>query len=126
MTDLSDRPVVTAGPLFAHRFTIVGESPIGAGAMIAGAHRGLLGVDDISGMERALAYSAARSDIELYCRHKRRDEAGNWFDTAEVDEDGAEHVNLAVKYLSAIKLLRRHPDNPEWVNVLPLPGVGNG
>lgn len=116
MTDLSDMPCREGmGP-----FLIVGDSAIGAGAMIAGAHRGLLGSEDIGDMERALAYSAARTDIEMYCKFRLRDETGNWFDTTDIDPDDAEHVNLAVKYLSALKLLRRHPDHPEWIAIAEL------
>lgn len=126
MTDLSDAARMQAmGP-----FVIVGggSSP-GMGGLLAGAKAGLLGPDNFAAMERALAYSAARSDIEIYCPRELEGGigggSGTWYDTAVDDEDEAEHVNLAVKYLSALKLLRRHPGSPEWVQVLALPEAGN-
>lgn len=116
MTDLSDRPC-RAG---LDPFGVVVDKNFHAAGLAAAVHPALVGGDEVEGLQRALAYSAARSDIEVYCQWMNRDDAGNWFATDDVVEDELEHVHVAVRYLSAVGLLRRHASNPEWVQVLPL------
>lgn len=86
--------------------------------------------DEVANLERALAVSAARSDIECYCAPIVRQRALGerpgrtrwWYDTAAIeapDPDGSDHdaVATAVRYLSLLGLLDHHPDHPEWVGV---------
>ncbi|TNE75513.1 MAG: hypothetical protein EP334_10195 [Gammaproteobacteria bacterium] len=119
MTDFRDCPVSLRRQRELARFVVVGDGPAKA-ALFSGKRDDLLGVSGFAKLERSLAYSAARSDIELYCQFQYSDVNGNWFDAADVSEDEAEHVNQAVKYLSALGLLRRHPDQMEFVQVLAL------
>lgn len=71
-------------------------------------------MSDIGEIERDLAYSAARSDIECCCvqelvngRH-----AGRWYLSTEVTfSDDIEVVERAIRYLDYRGLLHRHPDN---------------
>lgn len=84
-----------------------------------------------STIERAYAYSAARSDIECMCQPEG--ESANpstwWWDTsmasflniealtgASVDE--RETIQTAVNYLTTRNLLERHPENPDLVRIL--------
>lgn len=71
-------------------------------------------------LERRLAYSAARSDIELCCEAIMSDDGlkAEWYrlDTAK-PEDGA-CITDAIKYLDGRCLLIHHPDVPNWVNFL--------
>jgi hypothetical protein len=80
---------------------------------------------DILRIERDLAYSAARSDIECHCMS-----VGNWrerwFDPSQkpevalgqrnpLNDDDRETVAIAIRYLDARGLIERHPDG--WVRV---------
>lgn len=65
-------------------------------------------------LERALAYSAARSDVESYCATV----SGNlspWYDPAHVLDDDHETVATAIRYLDLHGLIERSPQG--WVRV---------
>ena len=66
-------------------------------------------------LERALAYSAARSDVEVHCLPggEFRD---RWYDPASAHEDDRETVATALRYLELRGLLERH-ENGVWVRV---------
>lgn len=73
---------------------------------------------DILRLERSLAYSAARSDIECYCQPP----AGTsplalncWYDPRSASAGDRECVAIAIRYLDARGLLERHPEG--WVRV---------
>lgn len=68
--------------------------------------------DELAALERALAYSAARSDIECYCAS----DGDGWHDTTHVLDDDHETVETALRYLDLRGLLDRHPSQP-WVRV---------
>ena len=75
-------------------------------------------------IERYYAYSAARSNIECYCRLLGYNAAHRLeWDTAHIIDDGAElkhEVAQAVAYLDSRNLLLRpHVDNPAIVVILP-------
>lgn len=80
---------------------------------------------DIQQLERELAYSAARSDIECHCAPEKppgkyhSGKQGMWWDLGSIDDpyDRA-WVARGVAYLEARKLLKRHTDNPALVQVL--------
>lgn len=70
-------------------------------------------------LERELAYSAARSDIECHCsieQHSGR-YYGRWHDISSADPSDAEWVAKAVRYLELIKRLKHHPENENLVRV---------
>ncbi len=82
------------------------------------------GMTELATIERALAYSAARSDIECHCKM-----AGRWrerwhdpnvaagADTfGQIDEEDRETVATAMRYLDLRGLLERH-ENGVWVRV---------
>lgn len=75
-------------------------------------------------IERYYAYSAARTDIECFCRLSGHNAEGRpeW-DTArltEGDEDLRHDIAHAVAYLdSRHLLLRPHPENPSIVVIQP-------
>lgn len=123
MTDLSDGQALNGvGP-----FVVLGDKHFHAAGLVAVAHPALVGSDRVEDLQRALAYSAARSDIEWYCRPIADGGKGPgavlWRDSSAVATDDAAHVELALRYLSAVGLLCRHAGNPEWVRVLDLPEV---
>lgn len=72
-------------------------------------------------LERELAYSAARADIELLCLSAETDpETGaRWYDTSSADAEDVADVQLACRYLEWRGRLVRRPDNPNIVRVLP-------
>ncbi len=79
-------------------------------------------LDEIDRLQRALAYSAARSDIECLCKRvgKWRD---RWYAHDEkpkarkpLDEEDHETVATALRYLDLCGLIERHPSQP-WVRV---------
>lgn len=72
--------------------------------------------DELAALERALAYSAARSDIECYCAAADADFGGRWYDTTQVLDDDDETVETALRYLELRGLIERHPSQP-WVRV---------
>lgn len=68
----------------------------------------------IEKLERELAYSAARSDIECCCVQElvSGKYAGKWYLSTEVTfQDDADVVKNAIRYLDHRGLLKRHPDN---------------
>lgn len=66
-------------------------------------------------LERALAYSAARSDVECYC-HPEGEWTDCWYDpSAAINEEDREAVATALRYLDLRGLLERHPQG--WVRV---------
>lgn len=71
-------------------------------------------------LERQVAYSAARSDIECYCamEEHRGKHSGRWYVTTEVDPCFREYVELAVLYLESRGLLLRHPKAKSLVRPL--------
>ncbi|HHS84310.1 MAG TPA: hypothetical protein ENK38_05195 [Gammaproteobacteria bacterium] len=75
---------------------------------------------DIKQLERELAYSAARSDIDFYCA--RSIQSGRYYGTWYFREAGHReyqwYVDRAFAYLEARNLLRRHPEMVELVQVL--------
>lgn len=75
------------------------------------------GMAELATIERALAYSAARSDIEVHCRgagHWR----DRWYDPSDVSTpaDDREFIATALRYLDLRGLLERH-ENGVWVRV---------
>lgn len=70
---------------------------------------------ELETLERRLAYTAARSDIECYCITVTG-EPGCWYDTRLVLDDGRETVAIATRYLDLRGLIERHPSQP-WMRV---------
>lgn len=72
--------------------------------------------DELARLERALAYSAARSDVECCC-HQEGEWTDGWYDpsSATLEED-REAVATAIRYLDLRGLIERHPTQP-WVRV---------
>jgi len=68
--------------------------------------------DELARLERALAYSAARSDIECHCN---RADADRWYDPIPAYVEDREFVATAIRYLELRGLLERHPQG--WVRV---------
>ena len=75
---------------------------------------------DIKQLERELAYSAARSDIESICIATAPNGMGAtiWRDTRSLGWEDAEFVSSAITYLESRNLLRRHPEMVELVRVV--------
>ena len=77
---------------------------------------------DLNALAHELAYSCARSDIEVICRpHLWEPGRQPWWDTeALTDEDSgsAECLARALFYLEALGLIVRHPEQLAWVRVL--------
>ncbi len=75
---------------------------------------------DIRKLERELAYSAARSDIECICTSRTISGRyyGRWYQIHGLEGNDAEFVANAVLYLESRKLLKRHPSAPDLVQVL--------
>jgi len=75
-------------------------------------------------LERELAYTMARIDIESYCKAERHSGRyhGVWYDTAATYEDcpntDAEDIARAFRYLEYRNLLKHHPENPALVRIL--------
>jgi hypothetical protein len=71
----------------------------------------------------ALAYSCARSDIELLCPLEAKEpSAGNpWWITQSSDADDQHVVDRAVRYLELRQLLNRHPTREDLVQVIDAP-----
>ncbi len=73
-------------------------------------------LDELARLERALAYSAARSDVECYC-HPEGEWADGWHNPASaINEEDRETVATAIRYLDLRGLLERH-ENGVWVRV---------
>lgn len=69
--------------------------------------------DELTTLERRLAEREASTSIESYCLP-----AGDgWFDTAKHDEDCAEDVDEAVRYLEWRGLLERNEGEPHIVRI---------
>lgn len=73
-------------------------------------------MDALTILAHDLAYESARSDIECYSKF-RPCVSGMWWQLDDRDPDHAEIVARAVRYLDARKLLRRHPEHPDWVQI---------
>lgn len=73
---------------------------------------------ELAALERALAYSAARSDIECYCQPVSEERCGyeRWYDTEAVRHGNDEFIATAVRYLDLRGLIERH-ENGVWVRV---------
>lgn len=69
---------------------------------------------DLPRVEREMAISCARSDIESFCAHASLE----WIDTADCDPDMAPEIARAVWYLETLGLLDRHPTQPALVCVV--------
>lgn len=67
---------------------------------------------ELETLERHLAYSAARSDIECYCGFI----SDRWRDPSSAHADDRETVAKALRYLELRDLLERH-SNGVWVRV---------
>lgn len=74
------------------------------------------GMTELATIERALAYSAARSDIECHCMPIGDTVRDGWHDPASAQEDDHELVATAIRYLDLRGLIERHP-NGAWVRV---------
>lgn len=85
---------------------------------------GLATASELIALERKIAYSAARSDIETMCC-VWRDEGANpgwWYDTQVLDcQSSRPWVDDAVRYLELRGLLLRSPDAPHVVRPLDEP-----
>lgn len=70
-------------------------------------------------LEREIAESCARSDIECHCLSQDHSGRyyGRWYDLATMDEDDREIVGKSVRYLELRKLIRRHPENRDLVQL---------
>jgi len=78
----------------------------------------------ISDLAFRIADDAARADIEIMCRpvgnNSESVEAMRtcWYDVAHpFDPELAPCIAIAVEYLDGRGMLRRHPDNAEWLHV---------
>jgi len=72
-------------------------------------------------LERALAYSAARSDIEMLCKGPAcaPGKPLEWDISTELtDRDDAMTLENAIQYLEYRGLLKRRIDNPNIVTIL--------
>ena len=90
---------------------------------------GLSTTSELLALERHIAYSAARSDIECMCDGERDGgpDAGWWYDTEKLDcESSAPWVRDAVRYLELRGLLRRHSENNALVRPLNEPVAKGG
>lgn len=79
---------------------------------------------DIAALEQELAYGAARADIECHCPVKQI--GGHlWYEVASLrdgsDEEDAEWVARAMRYLELRGLIAKHPDRPGFVRPLEAP-----
>lgn len=73
-------------------------------------------------LQRELAYSAARADIESFClARSAHPHQTLWFDTSLSDEGCEMEVARAIRYLTAAGLLVRHSERPVLVRVKDLP-----
>lgn len=73
------------------------------------------GMTELATIERALAYSAARSDIEVNCL-PGGDPRERWYDPHSAPADDHEFVATALRYLDLRGLIERH-ENGVWVRV---------
>lgn len=90
---------------------------------------GLSTAAELLKLERHIAYSAARSDIECMCGGQRDNgsDPGWWYDTQALDcESSRSWVDDAVRYLELRGLLRRHPENNALVRPLDEPEPKGG
>lgn len=72
-------------------------------------------------LAHAIAYEAARSDIECNCTQV---ESGppDWYDTASASAEFREDwIDRALTYLDGRGLLLRHPTNQGWVAIKDAP-----
>lgn len=75
----------------------------------------------LDSLAHAIAYEAARADIECHCTQV---ESGppDWYDTAIEDaEIREEWLSRAITYLDGRGLLLRHPSNHAWVAIKDAP-----
>jgi hypothetical protein len=70
-------------------------------------------------LQKELAYSCARSDIESYCQ-VIKSESVTWFDLTSAGDDDREFVLQALRYLELCGLIERH-EIGSLVAILPLP-----
>jgi hypothetical protein len=78
-------------------------------------------VSELRKLERELAYTTARTDIESFIAPVRKSgcHSGWWYRLSSVeDRSEKQSVTKAVRYLELRKLLRRHPLEPDLVRVL--------
>lgn len=71
-------------------------------------------------LEREIAYSAARSDIERHCESKHHSGRyyGRWYDATSMDAGVADLVSKSIRYLELRKLLKRHPEDKTLVRII--------
>lgn len=73
-------------------------------------------------LERRIAYSASRIDIELICLERDPErKAGGWYDTKDVPAYAVKAIAMRVRYLDLRGLLQRWPGSPHIVRVLDEP-----
>jgi hypothetical protein len=72
-----------------------------------------------------LAYSAARSDIELICRQSATGTTGgsHWYSVKGYDEEDTNYLNRAMRYLFLIGKLVCDPHDTSLVRVLDMEGA---
>jgi len=72
-------------------------------------------------IEQQLAYSAARSDIEMCCMPDDTsvDLHEYWWDIIVGDVEDDETVTRAIEYLESRNLLEWHPDRPDLIRIKP-------
>ena len=70
---------------------------------------------ELQDLERKLAYSAARSDVEVHCLWSG-DAPGRWYDPESAHEDDRETVDTAIRYLTLRGAIEHH-ENGVWVRV---------
>lgn len=74
---------------------------------------------ELNTLTHQLAYTAARTDIEMLCV-RRATIPGGWYDGAaltDIDEDASADVERALRYLTHRGLIERHQKHPTWVKV---------
>lgn len=64
-----------------------------------------------------LAYEAAKSDLESFCRLKRSEGGLYWYDTSEVLDGLEMDVARALVYLDSVNMVIRNPERPALVRV---------
>ena len=96
----------------------------------AAAERCPASADELATLERRIATTAARSDIETYCavaesHCPRGGSWNNWYDTAAVSsapgieavDEERQAVADAVRYLDLLHLLDHTHRHPTWVRI---------
>lgn len=72
---------------------------------------------DIEKIRDALAYEAAKSDLECFCDPVLSEGKVEWYDTKDVDPDFEEPIARAIVYLTSLNMILRNPDRPALVRV---------